>query len=61
MAHGVELAHAGHIVALVTGMVTGMALIYWVGLRWVLYLRYVPYGKKIVGACAAVVAVIGLS
>ncbi|KCX97308.1 hypothetical protein J584_2083, partial [Acinetobacter sp. 72431] len=23
--------------------------------------RYVPYGKKIVGACAAVVAVIGLS
>jgi urease accessory protein len=28
MAHGVELAHAGHIVALVTGMVAGMALIY---------------------------------
>jgi len=25
------------------------------------FTRYVPYGKKIVGACAAVVAVIGLS
>ncbi|MDQ9817303.1 urease accessory protein, partial [Acinetobacter bereziniae] len=25
------------------------------------FTRYVPYGKKIVGACAALVAVIGLS
>ena len=62
MAHGVELAHAGHIVALVTGMVAGMALIYSGGLvLGVVLTRYVPYGKKIVGACAAVVAVIGLS
>ena len=62
MAHGVELAHAGHIVALVTGMVAGMALIYLGGLvLGAVLTRYVPYGKKIVGACAAVVAVIGLS
>ena len=62
MAHGVELAHAGHIVALVTGMVAGMALIYCGGLALgAVFTRYVPYGKKIVGACAAVVAVIGLS
>ncbi|AUM27187.1 HupE/UreJ family protein [Acinetobacter pittii] len=62
MAHGVELAHAGYIVALVTGMVAGMALIYLGGLvLGAVLTRYVPYGKKIVGACAAVVAVIGLS
>ena len=61
MAHGVELAHAGHIVALVTGMVAGMALIYCGGLALgAVFTRYVPYGK-IVGACAALVAVIGLS
>lgn len=62
MAHGVELAHAGHILALVTGMVAGMALIYLGGLvLGAVLTRYVPYGKKIVGACAAVVAMIGLS
>ena len=62
MAHGVELAHAGHIFALVTGMVAGMALIYLGGLvLGAVLTRYVPDGKKIVGACAAVVAVIGLS
>lgn len=62
IAHGVELAHAGHIVALVMGMVTGMALIYCCGLALgALFTRYVPYGKKIMGTCAAIVAVIGLS
>ncbi len=62
VAHGVELAHAGHIVALVTGMVTGMALIYCAGLALgAIFTRYVPYGKKIMGTCAAIVAVIGLS
>lgn len=62
VAHGVELAHAGHIVALVTGMVTGMALIYCAGLALgAVFTRYVPYGKKIMGTCAAIVAVIGLS
>lgn len=62
MAHGVELSHAGHIIALVAGMVTAMALIYCGGLALGAVLtRYVPYGKKIVGACAAIVAVIGLS
>lgn len=62
IAHGVELAHAGHVVALVTGMVMAMALIYCGGLALGAALtRYVPYGKKIVGACAAIVAVIGLS
>ena len=48
IAHGVELAHAGHIVALVTGMVTGMALIYCGGLALgAVFTRYVPYGKKL--------------
>jgi len=62
VAHGVELAHSGHVVALVIGMVSAMALIYCGGLALGAALtRYVPYGKKIVGACAAVVAVIGLS
>lgn len=62
IAHGVELAQAGHVVALVTGMVAAMALIYCGGLALGAALtRYVPYGKKIVGTCAAVVAVIGLS
>ncbi|QXB47479.1 HupE/UreJ family protein [Acinetobacter seifertii] len=62
IAHGVELAHAGHIAALVAGMVTGMALIYCCGLALgALFTRYVPYGKKIMGTCAAIVAVIGLS
>ena len=62
IAHGVELAHAGHVVALVAGMVTAMALIYVGGLALGAVLtRYVPYGKKIVGACAAIVAVISLS
>ncbi|QXA06248.1 HupE/UreJ family protein [Acinetobacter pittii] len=62
IAHGVELAHSGHIVALVIGMISAMALIYCGGLALGAALtRYVPYGKKIVGACAAVVAVIGLS
>ncbi|NUG51159.1 HupE/UreJ family protein [Acinetobacter lactucae] len=62
VAHGVELAHSGHVVALVMGMVSAMALIYCGGLALGAALtRYVPYGKKIVGACAAVVAVIGLS
>jgi uncharacterized membrane protein YedE/YeeE len=60
IAHGVELAHAGHIVALVTGMVTGMALIYCAGLALgAIFTRYVN-GKKIMGTCAAIVAVIGL-
>lgn len=62
IAHGVELAQAGHVVTLVTGMVAAMALIYCGGLALGAALtRYVPYGKKIVGTCAAVVAVIGLS
>ncbi|MFW1920977.1 HupE/UreJ family protein [Acinetobacter geminorum] len=62
MAHGVELAHAGHIVSLVMGMVAGMALIYLGGVVLGAVLsRYVPYGKKIMGTCAAIVAVIGLS
>jgi len=62
IAHGVELAHAGHVVALVAGMVTAMAFIYVGGLALGAALtRYVPYGKKIVGVCAAIVAVIGLS
>ena len=54
MAHGVELAHAGHIVALVTGMVAGMALIYSGGLvLGVVLTRYVPYGKNCWRLCSS--------
>lgn len=62
MAHGVELAHAGHVIALVAGMISAMALIYSGGLVFGAVLtKYVPYGKKIIGTFAAIVAVIGLS
>jgi len=62
IAHGNELGHSGHIAGLVSGMIIAMSLIYIAGLGLgALIIRYIPYGKKIVGACAAIVALIGLT
>lgn len=62
VAHGTELGQGGHVSLLMIGMVTAMAVIYGVGLGLgALIQKYVPYGKKIVGGLAAVVAVIGLA
>ncbi len=62
IAHGNELGHSGHIAGLVSGMIIAMSLIYTAGLGLgALITRYIPYGKKIVGACAAIVALIGLA
>ncbi len=49
-------------VLLVTGMVTAMASIYGLGLLVGAFIqKYVPYGKQMIGALAAIVAVIGLA
>lgn len=62
VAHGTELGQGGHASLLILGMVTAMAFIYVVGLvLGLLVQKYMPHGKKIVGACTALVAVIGLA
>lgn len=62
MAHGAELGQSGQVVALVLGMVAAMSSIYVLGLGLgALVQKYVPYGNKIVGGLAAVVAIIGFS
>ncbi|WP_326519628.1 HupE/UreJ family protein [Acinetobacter sp. CAAS 2-6] len=62
MAHGAELGQSGQVAALVLGMVTAMSGIYLFGLGLgALVQKYVPYGKKIVGGLAAVVAIIGFA
>lgn len=62
IAHGVELAPQGHIIALVTGMVCGMGVLYTSGLGLgYLIQHYVPYGRKVLSGLAAMVAIIGLS
>lgn len=62
IAHGTELASNGHIALQILGMVSAMSLIYLAGLLLgKVITNYVPYGKKIVGTLAAVVAVIGLA
>lgn len=62
IAHGVELAPQGHIIALVTGMVCGMCVLYISGLGLgYLIQHYVPYGRKVLSGLAALVAIIGLS
>ncbi|MGE8558387.1 MAG: HupE/UreJ family protein [Acinetobacter sp.] len=62
VAHGSELGQAGHVSLLIIGMVTAMALIYGIGLALGAFVnKYVPYGKQMIGALAAVVAVIGLA
>ncbi|NHB56564.1 urease accessory protein [Acinetobacter sp. 194] len=62
VAHGAELAMNGNIAVQILGMVAAMAAIYAVGLGLGAFIqRYVPNGKKIIGALAAIVAVIGLA
>ena len=56
-AHGVELAQAGHVLSLVSGMLVAMALIYALGLLFAHFVvKHLPYGKKVLGICAAMVA-----
>lgn len=60
-AHGLELAHAGYVALVITGMVLAMVFIYAFGLGLgEVIRRYVPHGEKIVAACAAIVAVVSL-
>lgn len=62
VAHGAELGQSGHASLLILGMVTAMTLIYAGGLAIGAFIKkYVPYGKKIIGTLAAIVAVIGLA
>ncbi len=62
IAHGTELGQSGSAGLLILGMVSAMALIYAAGLGTGAFVqKYVPYGKKIIGVLAAVVAVIGLA
>ena len=62
VAHGTELGQSGQASLLILGMVTAMALIYASGLAiGGLIQKYIPYGKKIIGTLAAIVAVIGLA
>lgn len=62
VAHGTELASNGHVALQILGMVTAMSLIYVGGLLLGKFIaNYVPYGKKIIGTLAAIVAVIGLA
>ncbi|OUY07564.1 HupE/UreJ family protein [Acinetobacter populi] len=61
-AHGYELAHSGNAVYVASGMIVAMALIYLAGLGLgEVIRRYVPYGDKMVAACAAAVALLGLA
>lgn len=61
IAHGVELAPQGYVIALVIGMICGMGVLYAVGLALgALIQRHIPYGRKVISGAAAVVAVIGL-
>ena len=62
VAHGIELANNGHVALQILGMVSAMSMLYMAGLllgKFVIH--YVPYGKKIVGTLAAIVAVIGFA
>ncbi|MBJ9985434.1 HupE/UreJ family protein [Acinetobacter sp. S40] len=62
IAHGVELAPQGHTVGLVLGMISGMTILYVMGLGLGEFIRrYVPYGRKIMAGLAAIVAVVGLT
>ncbi|NHC03691.1 HupE/UreJ family protein [Acinetobacter sp. 187] len=62
VAHGVELGAKGHVMAQIAGMMSAMALLYASGLALgALITKYFPQGNKIVAACAAVVALIGLA
>ena len=62
VAHGAELGVNGHVAMQILGMISAMAMIYALGLAiGALISKYVPHGKKMIGAIAAIVAVIGLA
>lgn len=60
-AHGVELGAEGHVLSQMMGMISAMAVLYATGLGLgALITLYVPQAKKLIGAIAAAVAVLGL-
>ena len=62
VSHGAHLGADGQVAMQVLGMVVAMVIIYAAGLALgAVIARYVPHGRKILGALAAVVAVIGLT
>lgn len=62
VAHGNELGQSGHMLQLMLGMVTAMSMIYVMGLGLgALTEKYLPQGRKIIAALAAILAVIGLA
>lgn len=62
VAHGAELGVNGNVAVQILGIISAMAIIYALGLAMgALISKYVPQGKKIIGAVAAIVAVIGLT
>ncbi|WP_434533817.1 HupE/UreJ family protein [Acinetobacter pragensis] len=62
VAHGNELGQSGHMLQLMLGMVSAMSIIYLMGLGLgALTEKYLPHGRKIIAALAAILAVIGLA
>ena len=62
VAHGNELGQSGHMMQLMLGMVSAMSIIYLIGLGLgALTEKYLPHGRKIIAALAAILAVIGLA
>lgn len=62
VAHGNELGQSGHMLPLMLGMVSAMSIIYLTGLGLgALTEKYLPHGRKIIAALAAILAVIGLA
>jgi len=62
VAHGTELANQGHWLLQILGMLCAMSALYILGLILGKFIiSYIPYGKKIVGTLAAIVAIIGLA
>lgn len=62
VAHGNELGQSGHMLQLMLGMVSAMSIIYLIGLGLgALTQKYLPQGRKVIAALAAILAVIGLA
>lgn len=62
VAHGAELGHSGHAVAVISGMLTAMSVLYLLGQIFSVFaVKYIPQGKKIVAVFTAIVAVFALS
>ena len=62
VAHGVELGHSGDAIAVISGMLMAMSLLYLLGQCFTAFaIKYIPHGQKIVAVLTAIVAVFALS